>query len=222
MATVRQNEIPSGEGLTLEKLWAYHFASKQDWNERFEQEKAEAAKQREESQARWTRIEEQWAKNEERWNRTDERIKNANEKIGGLDNSLWEIVEHLVAPGIEERFLELGIRFDRISPNVQMRENGQRLAEVDLLLEGPEYVLAVEVKSKVRSKDVERHEARLKKLRGHYDRLGDRRGILGAIAGAVFGPLERDAAIEAGFYVMTQSGDTMNMNVPEGFTPREW
>ncbi|MCL2191615.1 MAG: hypothetical protein FWB79_06480, partial [Treponema sp.] len=68
----------------------------------------------------------------------------------------------------------------------------------------------------------ERHQARLEKLRGYYDSLGDRRRILGAVAGAVFGPPERDAAIEAGFYVMVQSGETMNMHVPEGFAPREW
>ncbi|MCL2191956.1 MAG: hypothetical protein FWB78_00995 [Treponema sp.] len=182
----------------------------------------EAEKQWAESKERWAKIEELWAKNEERWNKTDERIKNANEKIGGLDNSLGEIVEHLVTPGIEERFAELGIRFDRINSNVRIKENGQRLAEVDLLLESAEDILAVEIKSKVSSRDVEKHEARLKKLRGYYDRLGDRRRILGAMAGAIFGPLERDAALEAGFYVMVQSGDTMSMSVPQGFAPREW
>jgi len=42
--------------------------------------------------------------------------------------------------------------------------------------------MAVEVKSKVKAEDVENHEERLKKLRGHYDRRNDRRRILGAMA----------------------------------------
>jgi hypothetical protein len=31
-----------------------------------------------------------------------------------------------------------------------------------------------------------------------------------------------EAAIEAGLYVIVQSGDTMTINVPPDFKPREW
>ena len=30
------------------------------------------------------------------------------------------------------------------------------------------------------------------------------------------------ATIEAGLYVIEQSGDTMRINVPDGFVPRKW
>jgi hypothetical protein len=30
------------------------------------------------------------------------------------------------------------------------------------------------------------------------------------------------AALEAGLYVIVQSGDTMKLKIPEGFQPREW
>jgi len=34
--------------------------------------------------------------------------------------------------------------------------------------------------------------------------------------------VERQAVSEAGFYVLVQSGDTMKLELPEGFVPREW
>jgi hypothetical protein len=46
--------------------------------------------------------------------------------------------------------------------------------------------------------------------------------IKGAIAGAIFGAAEKKATMEAGLYVVEQSGDTMKIDVPEDFVPREW
>jgi len=46
--------------------------------------------------------------------------------------------------------------------------------------------------------------------------------ILGAIAGAIFDDDVKKAALEAGFFVIGQSGDTMKIEIPEGFKPREW
>ena len=44
----------------------------------------------------------------------------------------------------------------------------------------------------------------------------------GAVAGAIFGTIEKKAAIEAGFYVLEQSGDTMKMDIPDDFVPRDF
>jgi hypothetical protein len=38
----------------------------------------------------------------------------------------------------------------------------------------------------------------------------------------VFPEDAKAAAFEAGLYVIEQSGDTMKINMPEGFKPREW
>jgi len=69
---------------------------------------------------------------------------------------------------------------------------------------------------------VGKHKERLEKIRSAHDKCGDRRRILGAMAGAVFSPGQREAALEAGFFVIVQSGDTMRMDLPEGFVPKEW
>jgi len=207
---------------TPEEIWAIlrETTEKQKENER---QWAESKRQHDEDRAGTKRQrDEDWERLNKMFDKTDRRIDNANEKIGGLDNSLGEIVEHLVAPGIEDRFAELGFSFDRISPNVRMKKDGKLLAEIDLLLENSESVIVVEVKAKPNTRDVEKHRARLEKLRGHYNALNDYRRLYGVMAGAVFGPTERKTALEAGFYVAVQSGDTMKMDLSEDFIPGEW
>ena len=46
--------------------------------------------------------------------------------------------------------------------------------------------------------------------------------LIGAIAGAIFPKEVKESALQAGFYVFVQSGDTMKLEIPEGFKPREF
>jgi ribonuclease PH len=84
------------------------------------------------------------------------------------------------------------------------------------LLENREYSVAVEVKSRPKEDDSTKHIKRLKTLRQYMDKHHDSRVIRGALAGAVFPENVKEAAIEAGLYVIVQSGDTMQIEAPEG------
>jgi hypothetical protein len=42
------------------------------------------------------------------------------------------------------------------------------------------------------------------------------------MAGAIFAETIKKEAIDAGLYVIVQSGDTMQIETPKGFTPRAW
>jgi len=183
--------------------------------------KREAARRAEEAarQEEWAK---KWAELWKGFDQTKELINGANEKMGGLEETLGKVVEHLVAPGIEDRLGQYGLAFENVYPNAKVKENRQTIAEIDLLLEGNDARLAVEIKAKVRTGDVKDHAARLAKLREHYDRRDDRHRLFGAMAGAVFNSMERKSALSAGFFVIVQSGDTMKMDIPEGFKPREW
>jgi hypothetical protein len=190
----------------------------------------------EEFWATFTKSQEEEARRREEWERgmaelraahrkTEKVVDRVGRQMGDLHNRFGELAEHLVAPGIIRRFNELGYHFDdTIAERVRLLDStGQKiLTEIDLLLENGEYSIAVEVKSRPTEKDVTHHENRLKILREHKNRRNDRRKIRGAIAGAVFPEDEKAAALEAGLYVIEQSGDTMKINVPEGFTPRDW
>ena len=162
--------------------------------------------------------------NAERQKETDRIVKRNARQMGGLHNRFGEMAEHLVKPGIFKRFNELGYHFDAVSRGGQeiRGEDGKIKAEIDLLLENGETVMAVEVKATVKMKHIEEHIKRLEILRDSRRKKHDLRQVEGAIAGAIFGAEEKKAVIEAGFYVIMQSGDTMKIEVPEGFVPRRW
>jgi hypothetical protein len=194
---------PTGEGLTFEKVWAMF----QDIAER---------------QKETDRIVKEVAEEHRKTERTVDRV---SKQMGDLHNSFGELAEHLVAPGIVARFNELGFHFDSVATKGAKiyDKEGNTKAEIDLLLENGEYLGVIEVKSKPRVKDVEHHIRRLEIFREYREKINlKRKRMLGAIAGAVFGPEEKKAFIEAGFYVLEQSGDTMKMDIPGDFVPREW
>ena len=156
---------------------------------------------------------------------TGKSIKTLTEQMGGLHNKFGEMAEHLVSPGVVERFNSLGYHFDGIADRgfKILDEKRNLKAEIDILLENGDYIIAVEVKADVRKNDIKHHVKRLEILRKHRNKKHkDPRKIRGAIAGAIFYPNVKEIALENGFYVLEQSGDTMKMDIPEGFKPKEW
>ena len=155
---------------------------------------------------------------------TSKQMKRTFKEMGYLSNRFGEMAEHLVKPGIYKRFNELGYLFDVRSPggHIISGENGKSKAEIDFLLENGETIMAVEVKVTPKVKHVAEHIKRLEILRDHRRKFNDMRHVEGAIAGAIFGAEEKKATIEAGLYVIEQSGDTMKIEVPDDFVPRRW
>ena len=159
-----------------------------------------------------------------RMDQTERMVRRNGKQMGDLHRKFGNLAEHLVVPGINKRFNEMGYHFGDVSPGGQkiMDEQGNVKTQIDVLLENNKTIMAVEVKVQPKEKDVEHHLHRLKILRERRDTLGDRRKIQGAIAGAIFGDTEKEAALEAGLFVIEQSGDTMKIDVPDNFIPREW
>jgi hypothetical protein len=158
--------------------------------------------------------------------KTERFLKKIGKQMGDLHRRFGEMAEHLVAPSIHKRFNELGYHFSAAAPGgyiIRDLSTDKILAQADILLINDDYIIVVEVKATVRPQDVEHHIKRLEILKEHWNKqYHDTRIIRGAIAGAIFGEEEKKAVIEAGFYALVQSGDTMKMEIPEGFVPREF
>jgi len=183
---------PTGEGLTFEKVWTM-----------FQESDRRMEKQRKE---------------------TERFFKKLGKQMGDLHNRFGELAEHLVVPSITKRFNELGFHFDNVAPGGEkiFGENGKVIAQADIVLRNSDYIVAIEVKVKPDMEDVPEHINRLGILRDYWTNKGDRRKLLGAIAGAIFPETVKKAAVKAGLYVLVQSGDTMKIEIPEGFVPREF
>jgi hypothetical protein len=208
--TVTERPMPTGEGLTFEKVWAMF----QETDKKFQ-----------EANKRLEKTERMIDKNGKQLDKTERMIIRNGRQIGGLHRSFGEIAEHLVAPGIEKRFNQLGYHFDEMAPKghkIIDKETGKVLTEIDILLENGDTIIVVEVKAKPAIQDIEHHIKRIEILRNRRHSINDKRKILGAIAGAIYEDEVKEAVREAGFFVIEQSGDTMKIDMPEGFVPREF
>jgi len=202
----KKRPIPTGEGLTYEKVWAMFQETDQQFKELAEEQK--------ETRRQMKEYAEQWKEQ----HKETERI------VGKLGNRFGELVEHLVAPNIRKKFNELGFCFTKSAMDVEISDprNPKTDTEVDILLENGDIVVAVEVKSKPNNKDVNDHVKRMEILRRHADDKQDKRRYQGAIAGAIITKTIRDYILKKGFYVIEQTGDTVLINIPSGFKAREW
>jgi hypothetical protein len=168
------------------------------------------------------RTDQQIARTDQQIARTDRQIARTGKQIGDLGDRLGEIVEHLMSPKLYKKFAALGFRFNHSSRNHELEDHhGKSLTEIDVLLENGEYAMAVEVKTRLRMEDVRDHLKRMEILRQVADEHGDRRKYLGAVAGAVVPKAVLQYALKKGFYVIIPSGETVDIEVPEG-QPRIW
>ena len=154
---------------------------------------------------------------------TDRQIKETNKKISELGGRLGEIVEYISSPHLEEKFKAFGISLDTFIMEHTLEEPGKGIiAEIDIFLSNGDYAVAVEAKAKPNIRDIEDHVERMKKIRGYADRHDDRRKYIGAIAGMVVPDQVKTYAFKQGFPVLVPSGESMELEYPEGFAPKEW
>jgi len=151
-----------------------------------------------------------------------EQLKENARQIGKLSSRMGEVIEHMVAPNLREKFRELGYDFPQANPNsdVSDRKNGIFL-EIDVKLENGDKAMLVEVKTKPTTEDVQDHIERLEKMRKYADLHGDKRTFLGAVAGVVMTDNVKEYILKQGFFVIEPSGETFNITPPNG-KPKEW
>ena len=198
------------EGMTFEKVWASIQENDRKLTEKFDRVAVDMRRMRDEVS--------------EQQKETARQMKETDRRLGDLGNRFGELAEHLVAPGIVDKFNALGFRFTRSSLDTEFKDpaTGKSLAEVDIFLENGDIVIAVEVKSKPKNQDVNDHLKRMGVLRRIADRKGDNRKYRGALAGAIVKNATRGYAQKSGLYVLEQSGDTIKLDIPAGFVAREW
>ncbi|MDR2447829.1 MAG: hypothetical protein LBD58_11190, partial [Treponema sp.] len=150
----------------------------------------------------------------------DRQMKSLRVEMGRLGNRLGELVEHLVSPNLLKKFNALGYAFGKSSPRVKYEDinTGKVIAEVDALLENGGCALAMEIKTDPSIEDVKDHEKRMETLRRRADSHNDKRDYIGAIAGGIVRDKVKGYALKKGFFVLEQSGDTVNISA----TPDSW
>ncbi|MDR2247858.1 MAG: hypothetical protein LBE17_14505 [Treponema sp.] len=201
--TVQSWELP--RGVTFEEAWAMI----QETGRQLREMGAETDRRMKET--------------DRRIKETERQMKETDRKIGKLGNRLGDVIEHIMSPKLHEKFERLGFSFNRSSRNHELKDrNKNRLAEVDILLENGEQVMAVEVKTHLTTEDVRDHIKRMETLRRVADEHNDTRKYLGAVAGAIVDQEVLAYALKNGFYVITPSGETVDIAAPDRRSLRIW
>ena len=137
-------------GITFEQVWAALMADKEQ--SRIDREQSKIDREQsiadreqskidrdffKETREQFREIAQMQKETSRQMEKTDEKMKELQNNMGGLNNSFGQMAEHLVAPGITDRFNQLGFHFDSVLPGGQIirDEQGKKIAEVDLILE---------------------------------------------------------------------------------------
>ncbi|MDR0452485.1 MAG: hypothetical protein LBH15_05530 [Treponema sp.] len=223
-----QIQNPSG-GINAEDIWVMLRETDRLIKETAQQMKEtdrkmqETAQQMKETDRKMQETDRQMKETDRQMKETDRKMKETDRKIGELGGRLGEVVEHIMSPKLRKKFIGRGYYFDRMSRNHDIEDrDGRRLAEIDVLLENGECALAVEVKTRLTIRDVKDHVKRMDILRKVADDHGDKRKYLGAVAGAVIYKGVSEYALKSGFFVISPSGETVDVDAPEHFRPRIW
>ncbi len=152
-----------------------------------EQQAQEAEKMRQEAEKSRQEAEKDRQEVKRRFAETERLLKEQNrktdEQIGKLGNRLGEFVEWQIRPSAVRLFKERGIEVHEFHPEISI-ERGDEGLEIDLLVVNDTDAILIEVKSKLKQKDVDEHIERLGKFKQFMPRFGDVKA-LGAVGGMV-------------------------------------
>jgi hypothetical protein len=203
MSTTEQ--YPDFSGLTFEKVWAM-----------FKEDRERMKESDLRMDLRMQEIREEMRKSSEK---VDKQIDETNKIVGRLGNRFGEAMERLVRPGVADKFNEMGYHFPGESHNLKIKDpkTGNRLTELDIILENGESVIVVEIKVNPCNADIEHLAEQLQHYREFRNRINpnDHKKIFGAIAAAVFPEPVQKVALDFGYYVIVPSGENIKIVVPE-------
>lgn len=151
---------------------------------------------------------------------TDCMIKALSKNLGDIGNRMGEFVEHMVEPTLVKLFRSQGIEVHEVHSNVQVERNGEAM-ELDLLVVNDTALVAVECKSKLTQAHVDAHLLRLEKLKRLLPAYRHHQAY-GAVAAMVVSNDVAGYAQEKGFYVLAQSGETVEVRNSDPFTAKVW
>jgi hypothetical protein len=219
-----------GKTLSFEKVWAALMETRAAIEEDRKKAAEEGLKRAEEDRKR---AEEDRKAAEEGRKRAEaleksmaalhEEVEKTTRNINGLSDSVGDLMQKMVATRLWDKFQALGYEFTQGSECRKFTQGKRVLAEADVFLENGIYVMAVEVKTKLRLDDIDEHLERMDVISQFLRKRGDPRKLLGAVAGGIVAENALHYAQKKGFYVITQNGDAVDIvESPAHFKPRQW
>ncbi|GHV73539.1 hypothetical protein AGMMS49940_08410 [Spirochaetia bacterium] len=201
-------------GLTFEQVWAALMELRDE--QKVSHEKTEELQRKTEETVN------KMAANVDRMSAKVDRV-TAN--VGGLNRSMGELIETLIAARLWEKFDAYPYKFRRAYQRVPLFDETDRICtDIDILLTNSDYVMAVEVKRELNSReDVDHHLKRMELILKYTPDQCKGKKLLGAMAGGSVDPDVQRYAHSVGFFVLELTGESVRLaKTPDGFNPRQW
>ena len=228
--------VPYPRGLTFEKVWAALMEDREQMKksreeydrlmkERREEFDRSMKERREEDDRRAQEAERRSQEADRRIQKLEEQIEKTSKIVGGLGNSIGELIETLFAARLWEKFSSYNYNFKRVYQLMPVYEtnSSRMLTDIDILLSDSEWAMAVEVKRRMVKEDVIDHIERMDRILKHPPAEVKGKKLLGAMAGGTINPDALKLAYETGFFVLELKGESIDLlTPPEGFKPTEW
>ncbi|GHU26712.1 hypothetical protein FACS1894164_18160 [Spirochaetia bacterium] len=215
-------------GLTFEQVWAALMETR----EHFDKMVMEADKRQVEIDAQIAKTQAQVDKTSAEIDRMSNNVDNMSKKVdkvtdnvGGLNRSMGELIETLIAARLWEKFDAYDYNLRRAYQRVPLfDENNEKVAEIDVLLSNGEYVMAVEIKRELdKEKDVNHHLKRMELIKKYPPAECKGKKLLGAMAGGIVDFDVQSYAHSVGFFVLELTGESVRLiEDPKEFVPRKW
>ncbi|MCC5945671.1 MAG: hypothetical protein JJT94_12110 [Bernardetiaceae bacterium] len=153
----------------------------------------------------------------------DKALKRLARQVGEITDNLGRFAEEQIYPRVLDFFYDRGVMLRECYQRVVIKdEHGHFLMEIDLLLTNGEIAVVVEVKHKLKQKDVEEHLERMDKIINYP--IGVTRGVSlsSAVAGMIVTEEVANFAMKKGLYVIKPKGNSVEIiNAPD-FKPKTW
>jgi hypothetical protein len=154
--------------------------------------------------------------------KTDWDIEELPESFDDVDISQWELVEKLKPAHLLKKFEALGFDFNQSFQNHSVGDKTQYHVEVEMMLLNETIGVVVESKPTMTQSDIDEYETRMEILSHDPKSPFAYLKLHGARAFVKASKVEQQYARDKGFFVIELTGDTIKIDMPEGWTPKTW
>jgi hypothetical protein len=212
---------------TLEKLEELVYHGFKETDKRLEVHRLETEKLKQETEKARQETDKARQETDKARQETDKALRKLTRDISrlttdltGLTDSLGRFAESAVYPAVARLFRERGIELADTYWRIGDRRNGHHM-EIDVLGAGPQHVVLMEVKLKLKLEHV---QDLLQKLENFFVVFPYYRGraLYGAVAGM---SIDKDVdryAYHRGLFVMAQTGENLRILNDKKFIPRQF
>ncbi len=165
-------------------------------------------------------MKEQSKETDRKFQETDRIVRGISKEIGGIGNNIGDVAEDYFRGALEKMKEFAGVKIEDVISLYKRSKNLE--GEYDVVVVGKDTLIVVEVKHKLTRDHVAQFiNKSLPTFIMVYPEYSDYK-ILGGVAGMTTQKTAIDLAVSKGLYVITQSGQKIELLNPKGFEPKEY